>query len=154
LLQLQQHRFHAEHQIGGTRTMAHDAPHTSQHTNNSSSSSSSPVAARLLPHGPISLVCVLCCAVSGCRVVGLCCVRVCTVFCVAPGITDDQARQMAKGLAVTGDLQAAADQIKGLYKLFEACDCTMVEVRGQEQGGGRSVLGGRGGGRGACQARC
>lgn len=48
----------------------------------------------------------------------------------AAGITDDQARQMAKGLAVTGDLQAAADQIKGLYKLFEACDCTMVEVRG------------------------
>lgn len=36
---------------------------------------------------------------------------------------------MAKGLAVTGDLQAAADQIKGLYKLFDSCDCTMVEVR-------------------------
>jgi hypothetical protein len=36
--------------------------------------------------------------------------------------------QMAKGLAVTGDLQAAADQIKGLYKLFDSCDCTMVEV--------------------------
>jgi hypothetical protein len=35
---------------------------------------------------------------------------------------------MAKGLAVTGDLQAAAQQIKGLYKLFDACDCTMVEV--------------------------
>ena len=26
---------------------------------------------------------------------------------------------MAKGLAVTGDLAAAADQIKGLYKLFD-----------------------------------
>lgn len=45
------------------------------------------------------------------------------------GLTDAQAMQMAKGLAVTGDLQAAADQIKGLYKLFDACDCTMVEVR-------------------------
>jgi succinyl-CoA synthetase beta subunit len=44
--------------------------------------------------------------------------------------------QMAKGLAVTGDLQAAADQIKGLYKLFDACDCTMVEVRQGVWGGG------------------
>jgi len=37
---------------------------------------------------------------------------------VPPGITDDQAMQMAKGLAVTGDLKAAAEQIKNLYKLF------------------------------------
>jgi hypothetical protein len=27
---------------------------------------------------------------------------------------------------------SVADQIKGLYKLFDACDCTMVEV---SQGG-------------------
>jgi succinyl-CoA synthetase beta subunit len=42
-----------------------------------------------------------------------------------------QALQMAKGLACTGDIQAAADQIKGLYKLFDKCDCTMVEVSGR-----------------------
>lgn len=47
---------------------------------------------------------------------------------IRKGITDEQALQMAKGLAVTGDLAAAAEQIKGLYKLFDACDCTMVEV--------------------------
>lgn len=35
---------------------------------------------------------------------------------------------MARGLAVRGDLAAAAEQIKGLYKLFTSCDCTMVEV--------------------------
>jgi succinyl-CoA synthetase beta subunit len=44
------------------------------------------------------------------------------------GITDDQALQMAKGLAVTGDVNAAADQIKRLYQLFASSDCTMVEV--------------------------
>lgn len=44
------------------------------------------------------------------------------------GITDAQALQMAKGLAVTGDINAAADQIKRLYQLFAASDCTMVEV--------------------------
>lgn len=48
--------------------------------------------------------------------------------CASAGGTDAQTMQMAKGLAVTGDLQAAADQIKGLYKLFDSCDCTMVEV--------------------------
>lgn len=47
---------------------------------------------------------------------------------IRTGLTDAQALQMAKGLAVTGDLQAAAQQIKGLYKLFDSCDCTMVEV--------------------------
>lgn len=36
--------------------------------------------------------------------------------------------QMAKGLAVTGDVKAAAQQIKNLYKLFAQSDCTMVEV--------------------------
>ncbi len=45
------------------------------------------------------------------------------------GITDAQAMQMAEGLKVTGDKKAAAEQIKGLYKLFTASDCTMVEVR-------------------------
>jgi len=35
---------------------------------------------------------------------------------------------MAKGLAVTGDIAAAAAQIKALYKLFDESDCTMVEV--------------------------
>ncbi|KAG1675962.1 hypothetical protein FOA52_014206 [Chlamydomonas sp. UWO 241] len=44
------------------------------------------------------------------------------------GITDEQAMTMAKGLAVTGDMQAAAQQIKNLYKLFVSTDCTMVEV--------------------------
>ncbi|KAF6251499.1 succinate-CoA ligase beta chain [Scenedesmus sp. NREL 46B-D3] len=44
------------------------------------------------------------------------------------GITEDQALQMAKGLAVTGDVNAAADQIKRLYQLFASSDCTMVEV--------------------------
>lgn len=42
---------------------------------------------------------------------------------------------MAKGLAVTGDLAAAAEQIKGLYKLFDSCDCTMVEVCSLIEGG-------------------
>eukprot|EP00879_Flechtneria_rotunda_P006116 GHRR01006429.1.p1 GENE.GHRR01006429.1~~GHRR01006429.1.p1 ORF type:complete len:406 (+),score=139.46 GHRR01006429.1:181-1398(+) len=47
---------------------------------------------------------------------------------IRTGITDEQAMQMAKGLAVTGDVNAAAQQIKNLYKLFASCDCTMVEV--------------------------
>lgn len=50
------------------------------------------------------------------------------VLTAVSGITDDQAMQMAKGLAVTGDLKAAAQQIKNLYKLFAQSDCTMVEV--------------------------
>lgn len=37
---------------------------------------------------------------------------------------------MARGLAVTGDVNAAAQQIKSLYNLFDKSDCTMVEVRG------------------------
>jgi succinyl-CoA synthetase beta subunit len=48
---------------------------------------------------------------------------------IREGITKDQALKMAKGLAVTGDLNAAADQISALYKMFVDCDCTMVEVR-------------------------
>lgn len=38
---------------------------------------------------------------------------------------------MAKGLAVTGDVNAAAQQIKALYNMFDKSDCTMVEVRRQ-----------------------
>jgi hypothetical protein len=45
------------------------------------------------------------------------------------GITDEQAMTMAKGLEVTGDVNAAAQQIKNLYTLFVSSDCTMVEVR-------------------------
>jgi len=44
------------------------------------------------------------------------------------GITDEQAMVVAKGLEVTGDMAAAAEQIKALYKLFVEADCTMVEV--------------------------
>merc|ERR1719197_2096662 len=44
------------------------------------------------------------------------------------GITDEQALTVAKGLEVSGDLNAAADQIKALYALFAESDCTMVEV--------------------------
>jgi succinyl-CoA synthetase beta subunit len=44
------------------------------------------------------------------------------------GITDEQAMAVAKGLEVTGDMPAAAEQIKALYKLFVEADCTMVEV--------------------------
>eukprot|EP00326_Haptolina_ericina_P008016 CAMPEP_0181209592 /NCGR_PEP_ID=MMETSP1096-20121128/22752_1 /TAXON_ID=156174 ORGANISM="Chrysochromulina ericina, Strain CCMP281" /NCGR_SAMPLE_ID=MMETSP1096 /ASSEMBLY_ACC=CAM_ASM_000453 /LENGTH=407 /DNA_ID=CAMNT_0023300771 /DNA_START=25 /DNA_END=1248 /DNA_ORIENTATION=- len=44
------------------------------------------------------------------------------------GITDEQALAVAKGLEVTGDMGAAAEQIKALYKLFTERDCTMVEV--------------------------
>jgi succinyl-CoA synthetase beta subunit len=44
------------------------------------------------------------------------------------GITDAQATAVAKGLEVTGDVAAAAEQIKSLYRLFTESDCTMVEV--------------------------
>jgi succinyl-CoA synthetase beta subunit len=44
------------------------------------------------------------------------------------GITDEQAITVAKGLEVSGDLNAAAEQIKALYSLFATSDCTMVEV--------------------------
>lgn len=45
------------------------------------------------------------------------------------GISQAQAEQMATGLAVTGDVSEAAEQIKRLYELFVKSDCTMVEVR-------------------------
>lgn len=35
---------------------------------------------------------------------------------------------MVKGLAVTSDKKAAAEQIKALYNVFAKSDCTMVEV--------------------------
>ena len=44
------------------------------------------------------------------------------------GLTDEQAAQMVDGLAVTGDREAAKEQIKALYRTFTECDCTMVEV--------------------------
>ena len=44
------------------------------------------------------------------------------------GITDEQAMKVAEGLAVSGSKEAAAGQIKALYKLFADSDCTMVEV--------------------------
>ncbi len=44
------------------------------------------------------------------------------------GLTDAQAMQVVDGLGVTGDKQAAAQQIHALYKLFVDDDCTMVEV--------------------------
>ena len=44
------------------------------------------------------------------------------------GITDAQAKEVAKGLEVSGSIDAAAEQIKALYKLFAESDCTMVEV--------------------------
>lgn len=37
--------------------------------------------------------------------------------------------QMVEGLKVQTDKKAAAEQIKGLYRLFVEKDCTMVEVR-------------------------
>ncbi len=35
---------------------------------------------------------------------------------------------MVEGLQVTTDKKGAAEQIKGLYRLFCEKDCTMVEV--------------------------
>ncbi len=40
-----------------------------------------------------------------------------------------QAQQAVEGLKVSGDINAAAEQIKALYKTFTESDCTMVEVR-------------------------
>lgn len=47
---------------------------------------------------------------------------------IREGITDAQANEMVDGLQVTTDRKAAAEQIKNLYNMFTACDCTMVEV--------------------------
>lgn len=48
---------------------------------------------------------------------------------IREGITDAQANEMVEGLQVTTDKKAAAEQIKNMYEMFTACDCTMVEVR-------------------------
>ena len=48
---------------------------------------------------------------------------------IREGITDAQAMKMVDGLNVGVEKTAAADQIKRLYQLFDASDCTMVEVR-------------------------
>jgi succinyl-CoA synthetase beta subunit len=47
---------------------------------------------------------------------------------IRTGISDQQALDVAKGLGVTGDSKAAAEQVKALYKLFVERDCTLVEV--------------------------
>jgi succinyl-CoA synthetase beta subunit len=47
---------------------------------------------------------------------------------VKQGITDEQAHAMVEGLGVKTDKNAAAEQIKALYRLFCEKDCTMVEV--------------------------
>ena len=39
-----------------------------------------------------------------------------------------QAAQVVEGLGVTSDKNAAMDQIKALYTVFDKSDCTMVEV--------------------------
>lgn len=44
------------------------------------------------------------------------------------GITDEQAAQVVEGLKVTTDKLKAKEQIKALYNLFVAKDCTMLEV--------------------------
>jgi len=44
------------------------------------------------------------------------------------GMTDEQAAEIVKGLACSGDKAAAAEQVKALYRLFTETDCTMVEV--------------------------
>ena len=48
---------------------------------------------------------------------------------------------MVEGLKVQTDKKAAAEQIKGLYRLFVEKDCTMVEVGSWAAWGGlRPVL--------------
>jgi len=44
------------------------------------------------------------------------------------GITDEQVQTVVEGLTVSGDKEAAGEQIKALYQLFVDKDCTMVEV--------------------------
>jgi succinyl-CoA synthetase beta subunit len=44
------------------------------------------------------------------------------------GLTDADALKVVEGLTVSGDKDAAADQVRALYNLFIAKDCTMVEV--------------------------
>jgi len=44
------------------------------------------------------------------------------------GITDAQIQTVVEGLTVSGDKAKAGEQIRALYELFVAKDCTMVEV--------------------------
>jgi len=44
------------------------------------------------------------------------------------GITDAEAATVVEGLKISGDKEAAKQQIKSLYKLFAETDATMVEV--------------------------
>eukprot|EP00548_Thalassiothrix_antarctica_P006578 CAMPEP_0194130026 /NCGR_PEP_ID=MMETSP0152-20130528/1195_1 /TAXON_ID=1049557 /ORGANISM="Thalassiothrix antarctica, Strain L6-D1" /LENGTH=379 /DNA_ID=CAMNT_0038824437 /DNA_START=166 /DNA_END=1305 /DNA_ORIENTATION=+ len=47
---------------------------------------------------------------------------------IAEGLTDEKVMEVVNGLAVTGNKEAAGEQIRALYKLFVEKDCTMVEV--------------------------
>lgn len=47
---------------------------------------------------------------------------------LSEGLTDAKAMQVVEGLTVSGDKDAAVQQIKALYGLFVKRDCTMVEV--------------------------
>lgn len=47
---------------------------------------------------------------------------------IEEGLTDANVQQVVDGLEVSGDKQAAGDQIRALYDLFIKRDCTMVEV--------------------------
>jgi len=44
------------------------------------------------------------------------------------GLTDEKVMEVVNGLTVSGDKEAAAEQIRALYNLFIEKDCTMVEV--------------------------
>lgn len=58
---------------------------------------------------------------------------------------------MVEGLQVTTDKKAAAEQIKGLYRLFVEKDCTMVEVSGRHAGACCRAAGSAWGPRGAAR---
>lgn len=47
---------------------------------------------------------------------------------IRTGPTDDDLTKVVNGLGVSGDINAAKQQIKALYNLFADKDCTMVEV--------------------------
>lgn len=44
------------------------------------------------------------------------------------GMTDNDASAIVDGLQISGDKQAAIEQVKALYDVFRSYDCTMVEV--------------------------
>jgi len=47
---------------------------------------------------------------------------------ISDGLTDDKVMEVVNGLTVSGDKEAAAEQIRALYKVFIEKDCTMLEV--------------------------